>query len=97
MKISSGLMKTKILKLIVKPNSAKNFIEGAYLDRIKIRIASPPEKGKANRELIKFISEKLEIPKKNIKITSGEKSHLKVLEITDSCNDDLASKLLSLG
>ena len=88
-------MKTKIIKLIVKPNSAKNFIEGAYLDRIKIRIASPPEKGKANRELIKFISEKLEIPKKNIKIISGEKSHIKVLEIIDSCNDDPASKLLS--
>ena len=88
-------MKTKIIKLIVKPNSAKNFIEGAYLDRIKIRIASPPEKGKANRELVKFISEKLEIPKKNIKIISGEKSHLKVLEIIDSRNDDPASKLLS--
>jgi len=88
-------MKTKIIKLIVKPNSAKNFIEGAYLDRIKIRIASPPEKGKANRELVKFISEKLEIPKKNIKIISGEKSRIKVLEIIDSCNDDPASKLLS--
>ena len=88
-------MKTKIIKLIVKPNSAKNFIEGTYLDRIKIRIASPPQKGKANRELIKFIAEKLEIPKKNIKIISGEKSHLKVLEITDSCNDNLASKLLN--
>ena len=88
-------MKTKIIKLIVKPNSAKNFIEGACLDRIKIRIASPPEKGKANRELVKFISEKLEIPKKNIKIISGEKSHIKVLEIIDSRNDDPASKLLS--
>jgi uncharacterized protein len=87
-------MKTKIIKLIVKPNSAKNFIEGSYLDRIKIRIASVPEKGKANRELIKFISEKLEIPKKNIKIISGEKSNLKVLEIAGSYNDDLASKLL---
>jgi uncharacterized protein len=89
-------MKTKIIKLIVKPNSAKNFIEGAYLDRIKIRIAGPPEKGKANRELVKFISEKLEIPKKNIKIISGEKSSAKVLEITDCPDDDLASKLLSL-
>jgi uncharacterized protein len=87
-------MKTKIIKLIVKPNSAKNLIEGIYLDRIKIKIASPPEKGKANKELIKFISEKLEIPKKNIKIISGEKSHLKVLEITDSKNDDLTLKLL---
>jgi uncharacterized protein len=88
-------MKTRIIKLIVKPNAAKNFIEGVYLDRIKIRISSPPEKGKANKELIKFIAEKLEIPKKNIKIISGEKSHLKVLEITDWCNDNLTSKLLN--
>ena len=90
-------MKTKIIKLIVKPHSAKNFIEGTYLDRIKVRIASPPEKGKANRELIKFISEKLEIPKKNIKIISGEKSHTKVLEITDWSSDNLTLKLLSFG
>jgi len=88
-------MKTKIIKLIVRPNSAKNLIEGAYQDRIKVKIVSPPEKGKANKELIKFISGKLEIPKKNIKIISGEKSHLKVLEIIDSCNDDLTSRLLN--
>jgi len=88
-------MKTKIIKLIVKPNSAKNFIEGICLDRVKIRITGPPEKGKANKELIKFISKKLEIPKKNIKIISGEKSQLKILEITDSCGDDLISKLLN--
>ncbi len=37
-------MKTKIIKLIVKPNSAKNFIEGAYLDRIKIRISQSARK-----------------------------------------------------
>ncbi|MCL4415388.1 MAG: DUF167 domain-containing protein [Actinobacteria bacterium] len=88
-------MKTKIIKLIVKPNSAKNFIEGAYQGRIKIKIAASPQKGKANKELIKFIAEKLEIPKKNIKIIAGEKSHLKVLEITDPNNDNLATKLLN--
>lgn len=87
-------MKTKIIKLIVRANSSKNSIDGIYLDRIKVRVASPPEKGKANKELIRFISEKLEMPRKNIKIIAGEKSSLKALEVEDSGKNDLISKLL---
>lgn len=37
----------------------------------------PPEKGKANQELIKFLSRELKVPKSFIKIISGEKSRMK--------------------
>jgi len=72
---------TEIIKLLVRPNSVKNNVDGLYKDRIKIRISSPPEKGKANKALIEFISEKTGIPKTYIKIISGEKSNFKEIAV----------------
>jgi len=91
----SRLMKVKIIKLYVKPNSVNTCADGLYGDRVRVRVSSPPERGKANRELIKFISTKLNIPKKNIKIVSGKKSKLKDIAIEDTSPQDLSLKLLN--
>lgn len=88
-------MKVKIIKLYVKPNSVNTCAVGLYGDRVRVRVSSPPERGKANRELIKFISTKLNIPKKNIKIVSGKKSKLKDIAIEDTSPQDLSLKLLN--
>ena len=68
------------LKIIVKPNSPKNQITGYNESRqaLKVNIKAPPEKGKANKEIIKFFTK---ILKKKIKITKGLKSKQKILEI----------------
>lgn len=46
---------------------------------IKIRIKAVPEKGKANEELIKFLSKELSIPKDQITIISGKSTQLKLI------------------
>ncbi len=76
----------KILKVYVRPNSSTNSIEGLFHDEIKIKIAAPPEKNKANRELVKFLSVKLCIPKNDIKITSGLKSNHKEITLYNNLN-----------
>lgn len=45
-----------------------------------VAVAAPPEKGKANLELIRFLSKKL---KKQVRIVSGFGNSSKILEITD--------------
>ncbi len=87
-------MEFESIKLLVKPNSSLNSIDGLYQDRIKIRISKPPEKGKANRELIRFISEKTGVPEKDIKITSGIRSNFKEIKIIKSFSESLTAKLL---
>jgi hypothetical protein len=74
------------LRIKVIPKSPKNEITEIMKDQtgeetIKIRIKAPPEKGKANAELIKFLSKELEIPKENISIISGKTDHLKLIKI----------------
>ncbi|NQT67843.1 MAG: DUF167 domain-containing protein [Actinobacteria bacterium] len=88
-------MKTETIKLIVKPNSTVSGVYGIYMNRIKIKLAAVPEKGKANKELIKFISGKTGIPKKNIKIIAGEKSIYKEISIKSDKDLNLTSRLVS--
>jgi len=65
------------LSILVKPNSKKNEIisEGEIL---KVSIKEPAENGKANLELIKFLTKHF---KKKIKIISGFNSKKKIIEL----------------
>ncbi len=87
-------MEFEIIKILVRPNSRQNSIEGLFEDRIKIKISKPAEKGKANKELISFISEKTGIPKRDIQITSGLKSNLKEIKIKKITDENLTLRLL---
>jgi len=46
-----------------------------------VKIAAPPEKGKANRELIDFFSRLLHIKKSSITIVKGEAGRYKFVAI----------------
>lgn len=76
----SHYIKDNKLKIIVKPNSAKNEIIKYDSDKqaLRVNIKAHPESGKANLEVIKFFSRQL---KKQIKIVSGLTSKKKVLKI----------------
>lgn len=66
-------------RVIAKPNSAKNEIKGfdekrkAYI----ITIKEPADKGKANSELVRFLSKEL---KCRVRILSGLMSREKIVE-----------------
>ncbi len=70
-------IKDNILKVLIKPNSPKNQILGFDENKkaLRISIKAVPEKGKANQELVKFISKLL---KKKVEIIKGLKSREKI-------------------
>ena len=74
------------INIRITPNAKKTEIVGKdstlFGDEIlKIKVASPPVEGKANKELINFLSEHFDVPKSKVHIVSGEKSRSKVVEI----------------
>lgn len=82
------------INIYVQPGAKKSSFEGEFNDNLKIKIKSPPLDGKANEELISFISEKLGLVKKQVKLISGEKSRYKVIEIPlDMRIEDLIARL----
>ncbi|MBT5346908.1 DUF167 domain-containing protein [bacterium] len=70
------------IRVKVIPNSSKNSIE-LMEDKItyKVKIKSLPEKGKANKELIEFLSKHYKVEKSKIVIKSGKQSQIKLIQI----------------
>lgn len=63
---------------------------------LKIKIHSKPIEGKANQEIIYFLSERLQISRTDIEIVKGEHSKRKVLRFTGIRKTDLLNQLQGL-
>jgi uncharacterized protein (TIGR00251 family) len=73
------------LKVKVTAGGGANSVTGTLGDdTIKIRISAAPEKGKANKELLAFLANTLEIQRKQITIVSGHTSPSKIIDIFPS-------------
>ena len=81
------------LKIKVIPGASRNQISGWLGDRLKIRVQAPPESGKANKSVIKLLSEALDIHRRDITISSGNTSQLKTLNIVNLTSDQLSNKI----
>lgn len=73
-----------IVEIKVVPSSGKQALRKDSSGLLKCYLKSAPEGGKANAELIKFLSKKLRIPQNQITITSGATSRKKRLKIETS-------------
>lgn len=65
----------------VQPNAGSNQVLGLANGVWRIKISAPPDKGKANKELIQFLSDMLGQKKDNIIIVKGQTSHNKLIAI----------------
>ena len=69
------------LKIRTIPNAKKTEFAGEYGDAIKIKVAAQAVDGKANKELIKFLSKAFGVHKNSVKFVTGETSRDKLLDI----------------
>ena len=83
-----------VVSVKVQPNSSRNRVAGEYADQIKIAVTVAPEKGKANKAVIKLFAKWLGIKSLDIQIISGETSSDKELFIRNITEEDL-NKLVS--
>jgi len=82
-----------LLRLRVVPGSPKSCIEGLYGDRLKVRVKAPPEKGKANRELIRFLASILDTHRAKVTIVGGSGGRDKVVQIAGCSPGELRRRL----
>jgi hypothetical protein len=81
------------LHVRVSPGAKRNAVGGSWTDetgtlRLVVRVASPPEDGKANRAVCAAVADAFGLPKSAIAVTAGEKSRLKTLRVE---TDDAAA------
>jgi hypothetical protein len=75
------------LRVRVQPGAARSAVCGPHGDAIRIRLAAPAIEGRANRALIDFIAEALDVPRRLITIVSGEHARDKRLLIASDTLD----------
>lgn len=77
------------LTVRVSPGASRSEVVGTEDGWLKMRLAAPPVDGKANKELIRFLSKTLKTPQRSITISSGASSRLKGVKISGVRPEDL--------
>ena len=54
-----------------------------------IRVAAPPVEGAANDAVVAFLAERLHLPRRNVRIVSGETSRRKRVEISGATPEQI--------
>ncbi len=65
----------------VQPRARRTEVAGRHGDAIKVRLKSPPVDGAANAELIRFLADRIGVPRSAVRIVSGQKERRKVVEV----------------
>lgn len=78
----------------VAPNAKRTELMGLMEDAVKIRLQAQPVEGKANEALVRFVAEKLKVPRTAVTITHGQTSKRKTVEIRAEGLDEARVKLL---
>lgn len=81
------------LTLHIQPRASKSEVVGRHGDAIRVRIAAPPVDGAANEELVRLLAEQLAVPRKAIRIVSGQTGRRKVVEVEGLTPGEVAGKL----
>jgi len=74
---SSGLR----IRLKVVPGASRDALAGWLDDRLKIRVAAPPEQGQANAAVCRVLAKALGLNPRQVEIVSGHTSPQKTAEV----------------
>ena len=83
------------ISLRVHPNAAKSEVVDSTDRVLQIRVAAPPVKGKANQELIAFLSQFLGVRKSTLAIIRGHTSRSKLITIDGLSQQEAIKRLAS--
>jgi hypothetical protein len=77
----------------VQPNASRNQVVRYQEGVLHLKIAAAPVKGKANRELVKFLAETLGVSRGSLSIESGLTNKRKVITIEGLTQDQVIIQL----
>jgi len=76
------------------PRASRDEVAGAGADGVlRVRLTAPPVEGRANEALVRFLAEELGVPRRQVRLVSGESSRTKVVSIEGVTADEVAARL----
>jgi len=81
----------------VLPRAGKNAVRGERGGVLQVALSAPPVDGRANEELISFLSDILSVSKSRISILRGDRSRTKLVLILGITREKFISTLVTGG
>jgi uncharacterized protein (TIGR00251 family) len=69
------------ITLRVSPGARRTEVAGRHGPGWRVRVAAPPERGRANEALVEHLADLVGVPKAAVRVVSGAGSRDKVVEI----------------
>jgi len=85
-----------VLVAKIVPGSSKTALAGLLDRMVKVKVAAPPERGKANECLIAFLARQLGVRKNAVHIVAGQTNPIKHVRI-DGISAQMCLEKLGLG
>jgi uncharacterized protein (TIGR00251 family) len=83
------------LSLRVSPGARRGGVVGRHGAVWKIRVAAPPEAGRANDALVRLLAEMLDVPRRDVEIVSGHAARDKIVALAGIAPDEIERRLAS--
>lgn len=83
------------VRLRVAPGSARSGVVGRHGEAWKVRVAAPPEGGRANDALVALLAEALDVPRHDVTLLSGHGARDKVVNLSGLGAEEIERRLTS--
>jgi uncharacterized protein (TIGR00251 family) len=76
-----------------RPGAPRSAVQGEWNGLLKVAVAAPPEDGRANEELIRFLARGLDVPRSSLELTAGAGARTKRILVRGLDAGGLAARL----
>jgi len=83
-----------ILRVHVVPNAKSDSVVGEHGGAVKIKLRAPAVEGKANAALVRFLAERMKLPRQAIVLQRGHNSRDKLIRADGLSQEDMRRRLL---
>ena len=81
------------LRLRIQPRASREEVAGVSGDTIRIRLTAPPVDGAANEALVRFLSDRLRVPRSAIELVAGMAGRTKLVAVSGISAAEAAARL----
>ena len=82
-----------VVSIHAQPGAGRTEVVGRHGTALKVRVAAPPEQGRANEALVALLAEQLGVPAASVTLVGGETSRSKRFRIEGVEPADFGDKL----
>lgn len=89
----AGSARGAVLRLRCRPGRPRTAAAGIHDGALRLDVAAPPEKGKANDEVLAWLARALALPRSALVLTAGAASREKSVLVSGLSADEIRRRL----